>query len=421
MSSWLLFLDLARSSLSKPHASSLFKITFGGNMRCVSSKVLICFIVLLFGQLGWSSLSLAQTSAVSTSGGLAFYGSGIGSDGLANTTLGPNENTISYRFRAKHSGILEQALIYLIPDHAGYAGGNGGEILVTLNTDDATAAHNPTSHVIASYVMSNVLSLASPARYFYTLRFASPPTLVAGQLYHMVFRNIGSSPAVNYLSVDSLYELNFPSSMTAFNKTDAAVLLSEAGGAWKPRVGFIPIYQLTFQSGVTEGIGYMEGWVGAARPISGTNAVREAFTVSGANVKVSSVAIRVARVNGNNPLEVRLENANGVLIEEGTIPATEIPLSSSSSPSYFWARYPLAATYTLLAGDTYHLDLEATSTSTYQVFPIRKGLAQGFQTTTYFPDGHAEFEQSGSWNGWTQWGVANRTDSDLQFYFTVVP
>ena len=92
-----------------------------------------------------SSAAQSSSSGTSSSASLQYYGSGIGSDGLANTTVGPDGNTVSYRFRAKHSGAVEQALIYLIPDHAGYAGGNGGTILVTLNTDDGTPLHNPTS------------------------------------------------------------------------------------------------------------------------------------------------------------------------------------------------------------------------------------------------------------------------------------
>jgi hypothetical protein len=73
----------------------------------------------------------------------------------------------------------------------------------------------------------------------------------------------------------------------------------------------------------------------------------------------------------------------------------------------------------LVAGQSYHLQFRTASTSSYQAFPIRKGLAYGFQNTTYFPDGYAQFNQNGSWVGWTQWGVANRTDGDLQFYFAV--
>lgn len=363
-----------------------------------------------------------QSSSSGSSSGSGFYGSGLGSDSLANTTVGPSANIVSYRFRAKHSGVVQQARIYLIPDHTGYAGGTAGTTQVTIVTDDGTAAHNPSSNVLATYVMQNVLSLPSPDRYFYLMMFSSPPTLTAGQLYHMVFKNIDASPTVNYLSVDALYEYSEPSpAQPTISDTDAAVLLSENGGAWGQRHGFTPIYELDFQNGVSEGIGYMEVWVGAPENISGTSAVRETFTVSGAAVKVSSASIRLARVNGNDPLTVRLENGDGSLIEQGSVPATAVPLSSSSSPSDGWVTYPFSTTYTLSPGNTYHLDFESSSTSTYQAYSIRKGGGDGFQPTTYFPDGYAEFEQNGSWVGWTQWGVINRTDGDLQFYFTVVP
>ena len=160
----------------------------------------------------------------------------------------------------------------------------------------------------------------------------------------------------------------------------------------------------------------MEGWVGAPQPIYGTRAVRETFTVS-SNVKVSSAAIRVSRIRGNNPLVVRLEDANGTLVHQGSIQAVDIPETSEGNP--VWAKLPFGTTYTLLAGHTYHLDFEASSTSLYEAFPIRKGSKYGFRAGTYFPYGHAEFKQGSSWVGWTQWGQANRTDADLQFYFNV--
>jgi hypothetical protein len=367
------------------------------------------------------NIAPAQGST-STASSSNFYGPGIGSDGLANTTVGPYGNTVSYRFRSKHSGVLPQVLIYLIPDHAGYAGGTAGTTQVTLNADDGTSSHNPTSTVLASYVMSNVLALASPSRYFYMIKFSSAPTLSAGTLYHLVFKSIDASPLVNFLSVDALYQNVWPTPcQPTMSDTDAAVLLSEDGTSWQPRGGYTPIYQLQFQNGVTEGIGYMEGWSGAPEPISGTNAVRETFTISGAAEKVSSVAIRLARLSGNDPLTVRLENGDGSLIEEGTVPATAIQESNATSPLYFWATYKFSTTYTLVPGNTYHLDFEVSPSSLYQAFPIRKGVNYGFQPTTYFPDGHAEFEQNGSWAGWTQWGTPNRTDGDLQFYFTVTP
>ena len=99
-----------------------------------------------------------------------------------------------------------------------------------------------------------------------------------------------------------------------------------------------------------------------------------------------------------------------------------LPLSTSSSPSYFWVNYKLSSATTLVPGNTYHLDImKRRLHPLMRLFPIRKGFAYGFQNSTYFQDGHAEFEPFGLWFGWTQWGVTNRTDGDLQFYFSVVP
>ena len=367
------------------------------------------------------SVTAGGASAASSSASTGFYGPGLAANSLGNTPVGgPFNNTVSYRFLAKHSGVLEQARIYLIPDHPGYAGGTAGTIEVTLNTDDGTAAHHPTSNVLASYVIRDVLSLASPARYFYLMKFASPPTLTAGQLYHFVFKNIDPSPLVNFLSVDDMYETpaTTPTQPT-ISDTNAAVLLSQEGGSWAPRPGYTPIYELDFSSGISEGIGYIEFWSGAPQTITTGHAVRETFTVSGSAINVSSAAVRVARVDSNGPLVLRLENADGSLIDETDIPATQIPESTSAAPVYAWMSANFSSTHTLLPGQTYHLDLEADAPTEYQAFPIRKGFAYGFQNTTYFPDGYAQFMQGGSWVGWTQWGATNRTDGDLQFYFNL--
>lgn len=377
------------------------------------------------GSLAKTNLAISVTSSSSgapSTSTSSYYGSGIGADSLANTTLGPNGNAVSYRFRAKNSGVLAQTRIYLIPDHAGYAAGTGGKIQVTLNADDGSASHLPGTAVLASSVISNVLALPSPARYFYVLKFAQLPTLTAGRLYHMVFKNVDPGPTANFLSVDALGQKAVSvSGQNSVSDVDAAVLLSQNGGAWNERKSYVPIYELDFQNGISEGIGYIEAWVAAPRPISGTNAIRETFTLSGSELNVKSVSLRLARTNGNDPLKVRLENADGSLIEQGNVSASAVELSNSTAPDYDWVMYPFSTTYTLMPGKTYHLVLEASATSTYQAFPIRKGTAYGFKDTTFFSDGYAEFKAANSWVGWTQWGSTNRIDGDLQFYFAVTP
>jgi Purple acid Phosphatase, N-terminal domain len=269
------------------------------------------------------------------------------------------------------------------------------------------------------YIITNALTLA-PSRYFPVLTFAVPPAIIAGQLYHIVFTNIDANPTANYLSVDALYQQNpLAPGQPTVSDADLAVLLQYQNAGWAPRKGYTPIFQLTYTDASCEGVGYMEAWVGAPKTVSGTSAVRESITVSGAPKTVTSVAVRVARVSGSDPLIVRLENADGTLVEQGYISAASITMTSPIS--YDWATYTFASAHTLASGQTYHVDFEATSSSTYQFFPIRKGYAQGFQNTTYFPDGFAQFKQAGNWVGWTQWGVTNRVDSDLQFYFGLAP
>lgn len=77
--------------------------------------------------------------------------------------------------------------------------------------------------------------------------------------------------------------------------------------------------------------------------------------------------------------------------------------------------------HTLWTGETYNLVLQATAPTVYQTYPIRKGSYYGFQSGTYFADGYAQFKVTTSWIGWTQWGVTNRTDGDLQFAFRLAP
>ncbi len=347
---------------------------------------------------------------------LGCYGPGLGSDGLANTVVGgPSGNIVSYRFRAGHTGSLQQIHVYLIPNHTGYSAGTGGSLKVTVNTDDGTAAHNPSSSVLASYLLSNPLA-ATPSINFPIFVFTAPPSLVEGQLYHIVFANVDPNPTANYISVDALYYANptTPSQPT-ISDLDSAELLGGPGGTWAPRKGYTPILQLDYEDGYKELNGYMEVWVGAPQNISGSAEIRQTMTVSGDSKSVSSVSIRAARVSGSDPLTVTLLNSSGTVIEQGEIPATSFPLTSPAS--YAWATYTFSSAHTLALGQSYYLQFSAASSSTYEAFPIRKGMAYGFSSATYFPDGYAQFSSSGSWMGWTQWGVTNRTDGDLQFYF----
>ncbi|MGH9563158.1 MAG: hypothetical protein ACRD3S_17025, partial [Terracidiphilus sp.] len=145
---------------------------------------LVCILVLV----GAWTLGLASNGYADCS--LSCDGPGLAADSLGNTVVGgPYSNVVSYRFRAGHSGSLQKILIYLIPNHAGYASGTGGTIQVSVNMDDGTTTHNPSSTVLASYVIKGTQSI-TPSVNFPVLTFPVPPALVAGQIYHIVFTNV---------------------------------------------------------------------------------------------------------------------------------------------------------------------------------------------------------------------------------------
>jgi hypothetical protein len=362
----------------------------------------------------------------SSSGGSsspAFYGSGIGSDGLSNLRIGPDGYTASYRFQATHTGKLSAIHFYLIVDKTGYSGGNGGEIQVNLETDDGSSAHNPSGKVLASYTITSPQSAgASGSANFPIVTFSSPVSVTEGSLYHIVFSNPSSDPTDNFVSVDDIWH-SVPSNpvQPTENETDFAVLLSGTGLPWTLMQTHTPILETDYTDGTTSGNGYMEVWIDSPQPIGGNNAVRETFTNSGENLAVTSVSVRVARTAGSAPLTVRLEQSDGNLIEQGTVASTALPLTTTAT--YTWVTYTFSAVRTLLSGQGYNLVLEAPSGTTYMAYPIRKGNAEAFASTTYFPDGYAQFNQgsNSTWVGWTEWGVTNRTDGDLQFYFTTTP
>jgi hypothetical protein len=313
---------------------------------------------------------------------------------------------------------VQQLRLYLISDRPGYAAGNAGKLRIDIVTDDETSAHNPGSKVLASTTLDSPLT-ATPSRAFPLVTFASPPSLDEGSLYHIVFSDVDPSPTANYLSVDALYyEVPMSPAQPSSSDVDQGVLLKVRNEAWQQRWGQTPIMELIYSDGKSAGMGYMEAWVGAQEDVSGDNSVRETFTVSGTSRKVGVVGIRAARVSGNDALNIRLEKEDGSLIEEGAIDASVFPLDSS--PNHRWGTYSFSSPHVLMPGEKYHLVLQTSSTSVYKFFPIRKGGYYGFASSTVYNDGSAEMKEGGDWTGWTQWGVANRTDGDLQFYFGIV-
>jgi hypothetical protein len=352
-----------------------------------------------------------------------FYGSGTQADSLANTTIGPHGNQVGCRFRAEAGGALEGIRPFIIWSFrkAGYHGGTGGILKVELQTDDGSAAHLPSGQVLAASVQRLYLVPASD-QFFPLITFDRAPVLKPGALYHAVFSNPHPLPLENYVSVNALFSKAADSPVQATRRDeDWAMLYRNADHPWAlrrtpgTREAFTPILEV-YCAGGSQGVGYMEVWMAAAKPIQGAARVAEVFTVAGPSRKVDSVAVRVRRLAGQGPLAVRLETAGGTALAEGRPTGPPPPSPTCSLGGCGWVETAFPAPQTLRSGETYRLVLAAPD-GQYEAFPLRKGADKGFTGVTQFGDGHAEFNAGAGWKGWEQWGQKNRLDSDLQFFF----
>jgi hypothetical protein len=345
----------------------------------------------------------------------AVFGSGIAADALANTQIGgtscdcPNLRS-SFRFRARRTVPLVAVRVYLITDAEGYAAGTGGTIRASIRADDGTPEHRPTDATLATATV--------PLEPFPRVLFGEPAPLVGGSLYHLVFENTDAAPTENFVSINSLF-VSPPISprQAQYDDVDWAQLL-DYGDGWQVRPEYTPILQLESADGIVDGVGYMESWIGAAKTINGVARARETFAVSGGDVLVSRVAVRLGRVSGSGPLLVRLESGTGELVTEGSVDGASVPMTvagADARPS--WVVWSLADPVTLSDFHRYHLVLSTDAATRYQVHVIRKGIAVGFRAPTFFGGGYAQFDPGTGWVAFDPGWRGPLDQGDLQFYF----
>jgi len=329
-------------------------------------------------------------------------------DSLNNTQIGgPKNLSASYRFRAATSSTLSSIRVYVIgPSHSGYGAGTGGTWQITVQPDDGSATHAPSGTVLATTTFQ-------PVDDFPVISWSSPASLTAGQLYHVVFRNVDANPAANYASLDGVFTYQ-PTSprQPAFSDVDWGQPVRSGFGAWADESRTVPIMQLNYANGVTAGLGYMENWDSDTATVSGSAKVRQRFTVSGSSRQITTISVRLKRVIGTDDLVVRLEQSNGTVVEQGTIPYPSITTGTRQA----WATYTFQQTRTLVSGQAYNLVLSTAAGTSYTTWAIRKGVGYGFSTQTYFGDGSAQKDVGAGWVPFSPWG-SPVDQGDLQFYF----
>ena len=351
----------------------------------------------------------------------SIYGSGVNTRDLTNYRV--DAEKIDYRFRALHTGSISSIRVYAMGAEAGYGNGTGGIWKVTLRTDDGSSNHWPTQTNLTSMTHSLInYSLADPDEMFPLLTFGSPANVTSGTLYHIVFENIDPAPMANYTSLNTLTlwpqtALN-PEQPFATNLDWNTFYSTSPYTTWNIAPGNFtqtPIMEYYYTDNYSTGMSYMEVWSDNPKNISGGSGVGETFTVSGSDRNVTGVKVWMRKISGTGSLNITLERTNGTLIEQGSVAAGSI------STTYGWVSLTFLSAHDLGVGQGYNLKLSAPSNTVYDSYPMAKGSGYKFTSNAHFPDGYAQFNDGTGWVGWDMWGVTNKTNSDLEFYFTTVP
>jgi hypothetical protein len=346
--------------------------------------------------------SVPATAVAQTTTPPARYGNPWAADGLANLEVGRYGRQVDYRFRAEASGTVTGLRLYVVIA-PGYFGGDGGDIRVTLETDDRGF---PSGTILATGGLANPLSAAV----FRTIALAGA-TVSEGRIYHLRIVNVDASAATNWLSVDDLFTVARTTPVQPWiADSHLAVLYRDgASASWVHNTGHTPIFTLFYADGSAHGPG--APYVNARsetgpRNIAGDDRVGEIFTVSGADKVVTGAAFRVRKAGAPGDLTIRLATGSGATIDSVRVALSQVAAGTS------WVGGSFSAPRALQAGQTYRLELSAAAGSPYQAWPLTEG--DGWDSTRTFTDGVWQY----STNGGASWITPSPAD-DGQFYLTL--
>jgi hypothetical protein len=334
-----------------------------------------------------------------------FYGNGFNADSLSNCPLGYNiGRSVSWRYRVTHTGAVEAVRVWLVAAGPGYFDGDGGHVLLQLQTDDGSAEHRPSGEVLASALVTDPM-----VERFRLFVLDGPASVTQGQLLHVVFSNPADDPTENWVSVQGLHvERDLPGVQPTIDDTDLACMIRWGTHyEWEHFTNVTPLFSMVYTDGFRDGQCYIDvrrdfEFMRAA----GTNAIREVFTPRGSDRQAARVRLRLHRTEGEGALTVRLSEDGGALVEEVAVPAADVGEANA------WIDAAFAQPITLRDGTAYSLELHAPAGTTYIAEPLQDGIYYDFECDSLYSDGHVQYSDGGDWTM-----IDDRTDFDLQFYF----
>jgi hypothetical protein len=338
------------------------------------------------------------------------YGSGIAMDAKDNYQL--SGRRLAHRFRA---GTTSELLSVRVQQRGGevYSAGDGGIVRISIQADDGSRAHLPSGEVLAEVEVEP----GNPEGDWTTYEawdFPEPATLTAGELYHVVFENRAPDPAEDYISINEIFMFQ-PTEPRQPALLDEYAVLYDRGDGWELELTATADMDLSYADGTHDGVAYIQNMCDRYGVIAGPDAlVRERFTVTGGDRFVGTVAVRLKRTSGDDPLVISVQADDGTVLAESTVAAASVPQAEPgcSEETATWIEVSLEPPVLLEEGATYDLRLATGRASQYTAEPIREGTDE-VMLSYRFIDGGAERSTDGG-SAWAP--LYPHSPVDLQFH-----
>lgn len=355
-----------------------------------------------------------------TSDAQKFQGGGIWSvDSLWNTNLNSSGRRVSWRFRAGTSGLLTDFIQYW--EHgSGYAGGNGGNAVIELWPDNGSGlpdmSGSPLSTVAIAPQFSGGFRQASGniSRFDEIVSMAATTPVVAGNLYHLVFRNTGTSPASNFYCADGAYGISPQVFGGGVRSTDdVGVMYSNDGGSsWITRARHMPNLAVKIGTQWESVLIPMEsGNIEPDRVYDSTNAapVRERIILDSTRT-LRRVWVKTATETGGY-LDWALTDSSGTVLKSGVLredsPNLVLSGDSSRPDANNYRTYLMdmgSSGAELTGGATYYLLMTPRASAAWTFAVVRDGRDKNYkQSGAKISTGSWQFTaqhfRAGEWQG----------------------
>lgn len=303
---------------------------------------------------------------------------------LYNWTLkrnGSNDRIVSYQFRADRTGTIAGLYLYWIAAaSSGYSNGDGGVVDIRVLPDDGTANHYPNtgaSTLAQTTFTPNLVEPNGTAPGGFGIGPYIPLSwaVTKGTLYHIVFRNIGPTPATDYIALDAYSGKSAQPDIVPFlGPFDWRVLRQDTPpgqyqATWKDQTNQLidtsnytsPIMAIDYGSGKAQGIILMEsgnvivsGGTDRLFVATATNPVRTRIQPD-VNWELQKWFLWAAfKVGGD--FQVTLQDSGLSTIEQWTLSRAADYVVSGTSMIYNLYEHLFSAPRTLTSGQTYYLE-----------------------------------------------------------------